>query len=161
MSELSVTSVEYYYATMDDLPGQAAALLTMLSEQGIDMRAFSVVPMGPSQTQLMIFPSDPGKLVAMAKRANLPIVGPQYALLVQGDNELGALVELHEKLARANVNIYASSGVADSSGGFGYVIYVRPEEFKKAATVVGVANARSWHPRPVSKTHGPPGKQGT
>lgn len=161
MPELSVTTVEYYYATMDDVPGQAAALLSILSEQGIDMQAFSVVPMGPSQTQLMIFPSDPSKLVAMAKRANLEIVGPQYALLVQGDNELGALVELHEKLASADVNIYASSGVADNSGGFGYLIYVRPEDFKKAATVSGVANARSWHPKVVSKTHGPHGKQGT
>jgi hypothetical protein len=155
MAELSVNSVEYYYATMDDVPGQAAALLTILSEQGIDLQAFSVVPMGPSQTQLMIFPSEPSKLVAMAKRASLALVGPQYALLVQGDNELGALVDLHEKLAHANVNIYASTGVADLHGGFGYVIFVRPEDFKKAATVAGAPHARSWHPRPVKSTPGP------
>lgn len=155
MAELTVKSVDYYYATMDDVPGQAAALLTILYEQGIEMQAFSVVPMGPSQTQLMIFPADPSKLVAMAKRASLSLVGPQYALLVQGDNELGALVGLHEKLAAADVNIYASTGVSDNHDGFGYLIFVRPEDFKKAATVAGVPQARSWHPKPVRSTPGP------
>mgnify|MGYP000025312388 CR=1 FL=1 len=38
------------------------------------------------------------------------------------DRELGALVDVHEKLARANINIYASSGVADGRGSYGYVM---------------------------------------
>jgi hypothetical protein len=144
----NVRSVEYFYATMEDVPGQAAQLLTLLSEGGVDMLAFSIVPTGPAHTQLMMFPSAPAHLQAVAKRAQLELVGPQFALLVQGDNELGALVELHESLADAGINIYASSGVAATEGGFGYVVYVRPEDFKKAATVAGVPNVKSWVPKP-------------
>ena len=32
---------------------------------------------------------------------------------MQGDDELGALAEIHQQLFRADVNIYASSGVTD------------------------------------------------
>ena len=64
--------------------------------------------------------------------------GPHPALLLQGDDELGALVEVHEKLYRANVNIYAAMGVSDGSGQYGYVIYVREEDCKRAAKALGV-----------------------
>jgi hypothetical protein len=145
---LSVRSVEYYYATVLDRPGQAAELLTLLAGAGIELLAFSILPTGPTHTQLMLFPESPAQLIATAKRAGLELTGPQHALLVQGDNELGALVEIHRALADANINVYASSGVTDTKGGFGYVLYVRPEDFKHAATVAGVANVPSWRPEP-------------
>jgi hypothetical protein len=58
--------------------------------------------------------------------------------LVQGDDELGALAGIHEKLYEANVNVYASSGVSDGKGSYGYVIYVRPEEYERAAKTLGM-----------------------
>ncbi len=58
--------------------------------------------------------------------------GPHKALLVQGDDELGALAGIHLKLYKANINVYASSGVADGKGSFGYLIYVKPEDFDRA-----------------------------
>ena len=64
--------------------------------------------------------------------------GPYSALLVQGDDKLGALAEIHESLYRASVNVYASSGVTDGRGTFGYVIYVRPEDFERAAGALGI-----------------------
>ncbi|MBK6795930.1 MAG: hypothetical protein IPG76_03790 [Acidobacteria bacterium] len=66
------------------------------------------------------------------------IDGPYHALLVQGDDELGALSRVHVKLYDAKVNVYASSGVADGKGSFGYVIYVRPEDYQKAVEALGI-----------------------
>lgn len=40
------------------------------------------------------------------------------AILVQGDDELGALKEIHKKLFQVNVNVYASNGVTDGKGSF-------------------------------------------
>ena len=154
MSKTVVRSVEYFYASVEDRPGQAAELLALLAEGGVDLLAFSVVPTGASHTQLQIFPASSGQLQSVAKRANLALAGPHYALLVQGDNELGALVELHRKLAADNINIYASTGVADNHDGFGYVLYVRPEDFKRAATAASVPNPPSWHPQPHVKPVG-------
>ena len=133
---------------VEDRPGQAAELLKLLSNNGVDLVAFSVVPSGPSHTQLILFPNTPMQLVTTAKRANLEMTGPQHALLVQGDNELGALVGIHQSLADAGINIYASTGITDQRGGFGYLLYVRPEDFKRAAAVCGVSGAPSYTPGP-------------
>ena len=60
------------------------------------------------------------------------------ALLVQGDDELGALAGVHQKLFEAGVNVYASTGVADGRGSYGYVLYVRPDEYARAASALNL-----------------------
>ena len=94
--------------------------------------------MGPERTQLTLFPQSPDKLVDLAKQAKLTLDGPHPALLVTGDDELGALAEIHHKLLDSKVNVYASNGVADGSGGFGYILYIRPEEFDRAVAALEV-----------------------
>ena len=42
------------------------------------------------------------------------------------------------KLMRASVNVYAATGVADGRGSFGYVIYVRPEQYNSAVAALGL-----------------------
>lgn len=80
----------------------------------------------------------PAKLVTEAKRTSFALDGPHPALLVQGDDELGALTNIHQILFSANVNVYASNGVTDSNGSFGYLLYVRPEEYERAASALKV-----------------------
>ena len=36
----------------------------------------------------------------------------------------------------ANVNLYASSGLADGKGSFSYILYIRPEEYERAASAL-------------------------
>jgi hypothetical protein len=57
-------------------------------------------------------------------------------LLVQGDDELGAFASVHERLVRAGVDIYASTGVTDGRGSFGYVMYVREDQFERAVSAL-------------------------
>jgi hypothetical protein len=105
---------------------------------GLNLVAFTAVPVGPSHTQLTLFPEDTAMMVAAAQRAGMRVDGPHPAFLVQGDDKLGALAGIHQELYRANVNIYASSGVTDGRGSFGYLIYVRPEDYDRAAEALGV-----------------------
>ncbi len=130
--------VDYFYTTVKDQPGEAYKLLTILAEVGINFLAFTAVPMGPTHTQLMLFPDDALQLQSEAERAGLRLDGPHPALMVQGDDELGALAEVHMKLYEANVNVYASSGVSDGRGSFGYMIYVRPDEYEHAVRALGL-----------------------
>jgi hypothetical protein len=134
----SVRRVDYFYTTVTDQPGEAYKLLKTLADLGVSLLAFTAVPIGPLHTQLTLFPEDAGKLVREAQNDSLVLDGPHPALLVQGDDELGALAELHMKLADARVNVYASTGVADGRGCFGYIIYVRPEEFDRAVVALGL-----------------------
>jgi hypothetical protein len=134
----TIRRVDYFYTTVKDQPGEAYKLLSELASLGVNLLAFSGVPMGPMRTQFTLFPEDALKLADAAKKAGFGLDGPTPALLVQGDDELGALADIHRKLYEANVNVYASSGVADGKGSFGYVIYVRPEEYDRAAKALGV-----------------------
>ncbi|NNF36615.1 MAG: hypothetical protein HKN68_21110 [Saprospiraceae bacterium] len=127
-----IRKVEYFYTNTKDQPGSAYNILTQLAGLGIDQVAFVAVPTGPSNAQLTIFPDDSKKFIAEAKMAGWTLDGPHPAILVQGDDELGALEEIHNKLFLANVNVYASMGVTGGKGGFGYIIYVRPEGLEGA-----------------------------
>lgn len=57
--------------------------------------------------------------------------------LSRGDDKLGAFADIHRMLSDEQINVYASSGVTDGRGGFGYVLYVRPEDYQRAAVVLG------------------------
>jgi hypothetical protein len=134
----TIRTVDYFYTTIQDQPGEAYNLLSQLAGLGVNLLAFSGVPLGPMHTQLTLFPEDTSKMKNAASKAGLKLDGPHPALLVQGDDELGALAGIHEKLYEANVSVYASSGVSDGKGSYGYVIYVRPEEHGRAVKALGV-----------------------
>lgn len=134
----TVRRVEYYYANVRDELGAAYRVLSQLAERGIDLLAFTAVPSGPALAQFALFPEDPRKLVAEARSAQLPLDGPHPAFLVQGDDELGALASVHERLFAAGVSVYASAGVTDGRGTFGYVVYVREDQFEQAAGALGL-----------------------
>jgi hypothetical protein len=132
----TIRGVEYYYANVRDELGAAYRFLSQLAELGVDLLAFTAVPSGPALAQFTLVPTDTGKLVAQASAAGLPLDGPYHAFLVQGDDELGALADVHEQLIKAGVDIFASSGVSDGRGAFGYLVYVREDQFERAAAAL-------------------------
>jgi hypothetical protein len=134
----TIRSVEYYYASVRDELGAAYRFLAQLAELGVDLLAFTAVPSGPTLAQFTLVPADARRLVAQARAANLPLDGPHDALLVQGDDGMGALAGVHERLVNAGVDIYASSGVTDARGAFGYIVYVREDQFEKAVSALGL-----------------------
>ena len=132
----SIRRVAYFNTTVRDQPGEAYRTLQVLADLGINLLAFTATPIGPASAQLTLFPDDASLVAETASKAGLQLDGPHPALLVQGDDKLGALAQIHESLFAANV--YASSGVSDGRGGFGYVVYVRPEQFDQACKALGL-----------------------
>ena len=134
----TVRRVDYFNTTITDQPGEGYKLLTQLADLGINMLAFTAVPIGPMHTQLTIFPDETQKMATAGARAGLTLDGPHPALLVQGDDKMGALVGVHEQLCEANVDVFASTGVTDGHGRYGYVLYVRPQEYQRAVAALGI-----------------------
>ncbi len=134
----NIQKVDYFYTTVKDQPGEAYKLLTVLQDLGVNLLAFTAVPVGPASTQLAIFPEDTGQFTHEAQNAKMMLDGPHHAFLVQGDDQLDAMAEIHLKLYEMNINVYASSGVADSKGSYGYVIYVKPDDFDRAVEALGL-----------------------
>ena len=133
-----IRRTEYFYTTVKDEPGDAYKLLSLLAEVGVNLLAFTAVPIGPLHRQLTLFPADPPKLTHAAKDAGFVLDGPHLAFIVSGDDELGALADIHSELYRANVNVYSSTGVTDGRDSFGYVIYVKASDYERAAAALGV-----------------------
>ena len=134
----NVRRVDSFYLMVEDRPGTACRILSKLSHAEVNLFAFAVVPTGSAHTQLMIYPERSDKLARAAEKEGFVLMGPQRAFLATGDDRLGALVDIHLKLADAGINIYTSSGVTDDRGGFGYVMHVRPDDYERAAAVLGI-----------------------
>ena len=133
-----IRRADYFYTRVKDQPGEAYQVLSKLADLGVNLLAFIGVPMGPTVTQLTLYPEDTAKLTEAADMAGMALDGPHPALLVQGDDELGVLASVHEKLYQADVNVYASYCVADGRGSFGYLLYVRPDEYDRATAALDV-----------------------
>src|SRR5579864_1882837 len=125
MEALSVRTVEYFYIRVEDEPGRAYELLRTLASEEVNLLAFSAVPYGKDRVELTIFPDRPDALMRAAGKYGWTLSGPQHACLIQGDDQLGALAKIQKKLIEAGVKIYASSGITDGEGHFGYVIYFK------------------------------------
>lgn len=132
----TIRRVDYFYANVKDQPGEAYRVLNSLADLGVNMLAFAAVPTGPDHTQLTIFPDDSLDLQNVAKKAGLQLIGPYQAFLVQGKDELGALADVHQQLYNARINVYASNGVSAAQGTYGYLIYVRPDDYERAAAAL-------------------------
>ncbi len=133
-----IRKIEYYNITIKDQPGEALKVLAYLKDLGVSMQAFAAIPMGPNAMVLTVFPDDPDKLSKEMRFAGRNLDGPHHAILVQGADEIGALTAIHQKLFDAGVNVSAANGMTDGKGGFGYVIYIRGDEFEKAVKALGI-----------------------
>jgi hypothetical protein len=134
---LEIRRADYFHVSVKDRPGEAFRLLSQLSAGGVNLLAFGAMPTGPDRAQLTLFPDEAEALARFAEKAGLVLDGPHPALVVQGDDRLGALAQIHERLYEAKVNVFASNGVTDGRGGFGYVIYVQPGDIEAALSALG------------------------
>lgn len=133
-----ILTVEYFNVIVKDEPGEGYRVLSLLASEGVSLLAFNAIPLGPAQTQFVLFPDDVKRFEKAAGKIGMCLSGSEKAILVQGDDRLGLLADIHRKLADAQVNVYGSNGVTDGRGRFGYVLYVRPADFERAASALEV-----------------------
>ena len=134
----NISRVEYFRTTIENRPGEAYKFLSQLALLKINLLAFSATPVSKTDTQLTFFPENPKIMKNEASRAGMYMEGPSPALLIQCDDRLGALAEIHLKIFEAGVNVKSAGGVSDGRGAFGYVIHVGQEDFDKAAAALGI-----------------------
>jgi len=139
----TVKEVEYFYSIVADKPGEARKLLEFISEKQVNLQALTAFPVGNGKSQLDFFPVDSELLKKAAADAGINLVGPKKAFLIQGDDSIGALYDFHLKLFNAGVNIHACNGVVDGTGRFGYVIWVNPIDYEKAAKALRSSDWRT------------------
>jgi hypothetical protein len=130
---LTVRTAEYFYARVTNDPGKAYELLAELANEEVSLLAFSAVPFGTHHVELTLFPDSSEGLIRVATGRGWDLTGPQHAVLIQGDDHLGALADIHKCLSEEGVRVFASTGVTDGVGHYGYVIYFQQEDHIDAA----------------------------
>jgi len=128
----TIRRVEYFTATIPDRPGQACELLSQFARLGVNLVGLTAIPMGPESTWLNLYPTDSTLLMTAAQRLKVTLNGPNNALLVQGDDEMGAPAGVLTRPAEAGVNVFGSCAVADGHGHYGNIINLQPEHFERA-----------------------------
>jgi len=131
----TIRQVEYFYMLVPDKVGEAAKALRALRDSGINLLAFSGFPEG-RRGQLDFIPADAAAFKSAAKANKWKIVGPKRALLIQGDDRVGAVAEIAGKLADAKINVIALDAVC-ADGRYGALCWVARRDFKKAAQLLG------------------------
>ena len=127
-----IRRVEYYNVTVDGDAGAGSRLLSLFAGVGVSLLAFKAVPLEANRTRFSLFPNDGSKMTAGAAKEGLKLDGPHAALLIQGDDESGALADIYDKLSQAKITISESSGIADINGSYGVVLYLGQEDSKRA-----------------------------
>jgi hypothetical protein len=130
---LDIKKVEYFNVTVDGNAGEGANLLSAFASADVNLLAFKAFALESGRIRFSLFPNDSSKMIAGAKQAGLELDGPHAAVLIQGDeDESGALADIFEKLSQANIHVKEASGFADIKASYGVVLYLDPEDCKKA-----------------------------
>jgi len=135
---VTIKRAEYFYAIVEDKPGEARKLLEFCSAYSVNLMNFTAFPVGEKLSQLDFFPEDTEKLKLAAQEAGIDLYGPKRAFLIQGDERISVLEEYYLRLADTGINVRAANGTSDGRGGFGYIIWVNPDDYEEAAKALGV-----------------------
>ena len=134
----TVRLVEYFYITASNKPGEGARLLNILKEAGVNLSAFSGFPQG-RRAQLDFIPADAAAFKQAAKKAGWKVTGPKRAFVVQGDDRVGAVADLLERLGAAKINVTAVDAVCAGNDRYGAILWVAPKDVRKAAALLGAS----------------------
>jgi len=133
-----IYSIDYFYTTVEDTPGEACRFLEAIASEDVNLVAFNAFPVGQGRTQLVIYPLNSTWLGDMARHEGLRLDGPHHAFVIHGDDELGVLADIHKDLCDAEINISNSNGISDGVGGFRYIMHVHPDDYQRALEVLNV-----------------------
>ena len=134
----TVRQVEYFYIEVPNKVGEGAKILQALKDAGINLLAFSRFPSG-RRAQLDFFPADPAAFKQVAKANRWKLVGPKRGFLLQGDDRIGAVADLLDKLAEAKIDVIAIDAVSVDER-YGALCWVAPRDVKKAAKLLDVGS---------------------
>src|SRR5262249_46354846 len=107
----TVRLLDYFPIDVPHKAGEGAKGTRALKDAGVALIAFSGFPSG-RKAQLDFFPVDPAAFRQVAKANRWKVVGPRRGFLVQGDDRIGAVSDLIEKLAGARIDVIAIDAVA-------------------------------------------------
>ena len=132
----TIRKVDYYYITIADKPGEGARMFGALRDAGVNLMAIHAFP-SARRSQIDVVPADAVAFLNAAKTAKLKVSKPKTVFLVEGDDRVGAMAQMLERLGAAKINVTATSAIRTGPGRYGALLWVKPRDVKKAAETLG------------------------
>ena len=129
---LKIEQIEYYNIEVKDHVADGSKLLSIIAGADVSFHAFKAISLEPGLTRFSLFPKDAEKMTAVVEKAGFKIDGPNYGLLIKGDEKTGALADIYLRLSQANIQVIESSGIADINNGYGVLLYLNNDDCRKA-----------------------------
>jgi hypothetical protein len=126
---------DYFYVQVPNKPGEGARVLAALRDAGVNLLAFSGFPQGRG-SQLDFVPENPTAFKAVARKARWKLVGPKRCFLITGEDRVGAIAGIHDKLAAGKINVTAIDAVCSGGGQYAAILWVAPRDFTRAAKLL-------------------------
>ena len=133
----TIRRVDYFYMTVPNKPGEGARALSTLREAGINLLAFSGFPSG-RRSQINFVPEDPAAFRKVARKAGWKLSPQKTGFLIEGQHQVGALLNVVSRLADANINVTAVEAVCAGQRRYGALLWVNAPDVRKAAKALGV-----------------------
>jgi hypothetical protein len=134
----TIRRVVYFYSQVPDQAGEAFKILGRLKEAGVNLISFTAFPIEGGKSQLDFVPENADAFTKAIKDINVTVSAKKQAFFIRGSDRAGAVAEILKRLADAKVNVHAANAACGSGGGFGMILWVKPQSYETAAKALGV-----------------------
>lgn len=133
----TIRTATYFKVQVPDKPGEGVKVLSVLRNAGVNLLAFTAFPRN-RRAQVDFVTADPSALKRAAKQAKWNVQGPKICFLAEGDDRVGAVADLIERLGAAKINITALDAVTTTQSRYAAIFWVKPRDVKKAQKALGI-----------------------
>ena len=131
-----IRKVAYFSMQVPNRPGEGARMLKAIAKDRLSLLAFTGFPNG-SRAQVDFVPAKPVEFARAARKMGVKLGKRKTAFLVQGEDRVGALTRILDKLAQARIGMTAMDAVTAGGGRFGAIFWVKPNNVARAARLLG------------------------
>ena len=120
--------------TMPNKVGEGARILEALKAEGVNLIAFLGYPKSARIAEVVLAVDEKApNLGKIAKKVGIELGKKQKALLVAGDDKLGAVAAKVAAMAQAGINIVSVHALAGGGKRYAALVVVLAADFRKAA----------------------------
>jgi prephenate dehydratase len=130
-----VRKAEYYSMKVSNRPGAGAKMLQSLKAEGVGLLAFTGFPVRGG-VQVDFIPQNGGTFRRAAKRVGWKVSERKAVFLLQGDDRVGALTGVLDKLAAARISLTALNAVVAGGRRYGAMFWVKKKDVVRTARLL-------------------------
>lgn len=131
-----IRKVVYFSMQVPNRPGVGVDMLKAIAKGRQNLLAFTGFPSG-AKAQVDFVPARPAEFARGAKKMGVKLGKRKTAFLVQGEDRVGALVRVLDKLAKARINMVAMDAVTAGNRRFGAIFWVKPKDIGRTSRLLG------------------------